>query len=50
MDLVILLIIESSILNGLGYLIRLEKKNGNNEKNLSENDLLFISVSVGKSL
>ena len=27
-----------------------EQSNGNNEKNLSENDLLFISVSVGKSL
>ena len=29
MDLVILEKIESSILNGLGYIVRLEKKNGN---------------------
>lgn len=29
---------------------RLDERNGNDEKNLSENDLLFISVSVGKSL
>ena len=50
MYLVILEKIESSILNGLGYIVRLEKKNGNDEKNLSENDLLFIIVSVGKSL
>ena len=28
----------------------MEKKSENDEKNLSENDLLFISVSVGKSL
>ena len=28
MDLVILEKIESSILNGLGYIVRLEKKNG----------------------
>lgn len=25
--------IEPSILNGLGYIVRLEKKNGNDEKN-----------------
>ncbi|EEB36614.1 hypothetical protein ANHYDRO_00556 [Anaerococcus hydrogenalis DSM 7454] len=50
MYLVILEKIEPSILNGLGYIGHLEKKNGNDEKNLSENDLLFISVSVGKSL
>ena len=30
MDLVILEKIESSILNGLKYIVRLEKKNGNN--------------------
>lgn len=42
--------LEPSILNGLVYTARLEKKNGNDEKNLSENDLLFISVSVGRSL
>ena len=29
MDLVVLEKIESSILNGLGYVVRLEKKNGN---------------------
>ena len=32
MDLVALEKIESSILNGLGYIVRLEKKNGNNRK------------------
>ena len=32
MYLVILEKIESSILNGLGYIVRLEKKNGNNRK------------------
>lgn len=34
MDLVILEKIESSILNGLGYIVRLEKKNGNNRINI----------------
>ena len=34
MDLVILEKIESSILNGLGYIVRLEKKNGNNRKKI----------------
>lgn len=32
MDLVILEKIESSILNGLGYIVRLEKKSGNNKQ------------------
>ena len=32
MDLVALEKIESSILNGLGYIVRLEKKNGNSRK------------------
>ena len=32
MDLVILEKIESSILNGLRYIVRLEKKNGSNRK------------------
>ena len=34
MDLVILKKIESSILNGLGYTVRFEKKNGNNSKKI----------------
>lgn len=36
MDLVILEKIEPSILNGLGYIVRLEKKNGNSSKKTKE--------------
>ena len=34
MDLVALEKIESSILNGLGYIVRLEKKSGNSSKKI----------------
>ena len=34
MDLVILEKIKASILNGLGYIVHLEKKNGNNRKKI----------------
>ena len=47
MDLVVLEKIEPSILNGLGYIGRLEKKNGNNLK-ISQNGLITIYTDSTK--